>query len=75
MSLSDELQAQAAVKPRTQQSQIDLFLETLSKKDQADVEAWVATGKNRKALYLVLKRRGLPVAESTLRNWAASKCL
>lgn len=74
MSLSDELEAEASFVPLSQRSQIDIFMDTLSVKDRADVDAWVQSGKNRKALYLVLKRRGLPGAESTLRNWAARKC-
>lgn len=74
MSLSDELEAEASIVPTSQRSQVDLFIETLNAKDRADIDAWIASGKNRNALFRVLKRRGLPVAQSTLRNWVADKC-
>lgn len=74
MSLSDEFEAEAALVPPSQRSQIDVFLETLTEDQRADVDAWVASGKNRRAMFVVLKGHGLPVAESTFRNWAATQC-
>jgi hypothetical protein len=73
MSLSDELEAEASFVPLSQRSQIDLFMETLPEADRADIDAWIASCKSVPALYRVLKRRGLPVADSTFRNWVA-KC-
>jgi hypothetical protein len=74
MSLSDELEAEASITPLSQRSQIDVFIETLTDRERADVEAWIESGNNKRALYRVLKRRGLPVAESTFRNWATATC-
>lgn len=74
MSLSDELETEASTVPLSQQSQVPLFLNSLSKQDRADVEEWIEARKNCRALYRVLKRRGLPVAESTFRNWVTNRC-
>lgn len=74
VSLSDELQAEATLPPSDlKRSQIDVFLETLSEEDQADVHAWIQARKSPGVLYRVLKRRGLTVADSTFRNWCV-KC-
>lgn len=67
MSLSDELEAE--VVSRAPRSQIEVFFDALSKKDRAEFAEWIAAGKSARAAYRVLKRRGLPVAESTFRNW------
>lgn len=69
MSLSDELQAEAALIPPSHVSQIDVFLQTLTKTERAEVDEWIQARKSPIILYRVLKRRGLPVADSTFRNW------
>jgi hypothetical protein len=74
MSLFDEIEAEASITPPSQRSQIDVFLEGMTDRERADVAAWIESGKNRRALYRVLERRGLPVAESTFRNWTSAKC-
>lgn len=74
MSLLDELQAESEAIPPSQRSQIDIFVDTLTGKDRADFDAWLAAPKDTSAMYRVLKRRGLPVAGSTFRNWVKDQC-
>lgn len=69
MSLSDDLEAE--VVSRTPRSQIEVFFDSMGEKDRAEFDAWIAAGKSARAAYRVLKRRGLPVAESTFRNWVS----
>jgi hypothetical protein len=73
VSLSDELKAE--VISRKPKSQIEVFLDSLNKKDRDDFDAWLAGGaKDARAMYRVLKRRGLPVADATFRNWVLAQC-
>lgn len=77
MSLFDELEAEESTSGYAgRESQIVAFLDTLEPSDRAKFDAWmVRESKNTSAMYRVLKRRGIPVALSTFRNWVADACL
>lgn len=76
MSLSDELQAEESTSGYLgRESQIVPFLDTLAPSDRAQFDEWMTTKqKNCAAMYRALKRRGIPVASSTFRNWVADTC-
>jgi hypothetical protein len=75
VSLSDELHTEVTTAQAIRfRSQIDVFLDALGKSDRSEFEEWLADGApDRRAMYRVLKRRGLPVADSTFRNWVISQ--
>lgn len=72
MSLSDELKAETAKQVR--RSQVDEFLDTLPAEDRAEFDEWLKSPKDSCAMYRVLRRRGLPVAEPTFRTWVLKQC-
>lgn len=72
VSLLNEFAVESA--PRKQRSKVDVFIESLPSEDQDEFRDWLRAPVNKRAMFRVLVRRGLPVAESTFRNWVSSQC-
>ena len=67
VSLLKEFAVESA--PRNQRSEVDTFIENLPSEDRDEFHDWLRAPVNKRAMFRVLARRGLPVAESTFRNW------